>query len=170
MFFSKDIPPQKGSDEYGKVECAWSLVEPMTKEESSINTQWIGFLKIRFRKDSLGLAFLLRFLNANKRLHIYTKDPMCLLKTWYLKLGINVLFKNYGMSPPFWRRESVNLKYNQVQILVKASFCCALAMNLTKWWNRLTNQPAKFAIFFFSSFLSRPLFHFVLSALHGTPT
>lgn len=39
MFFSKDIPPQKGSDEYGKVECAWSLVEPMTKEESSINTQ-----------------------------------------------------------------------------------------------------------------------------------
>lgn len=127
-------------------------------------------LKIRFRKDSLGLAFLLRFLNANKRLHIYTKDPMCLLKTWYLKLGINVLFKNYGMSPPFWRRESVNLKYNLVQILVKASFCCALAMNLTKWWNRLTNQPAKFAIFFFSSFLSRPLFHFVLSALHGTPT
>lgn len=130
------------------------------------------FLKIRFRKDSLGLAFLLRFLNANKRLHIYTKDPMCLLKTWYLKLGINVLFKNYGMSPPFWRRESVNLKYNQVQILVKASFCCALALNLTKWWIRLTNQPAKFAIFFFSSFLSRPLFHFVLPSMvpqHSVP-
>lgn len=73
--------------------------------------RWL-FLKIRFRKDLFGLVFLLWFLNVNKRLYIYIKDLMCLFKMWYLKFGINVFFKNYGMLFLFWRGESVNLKYN----------------------------------------------------------